>query len=109
MNEPAKTPNQKKFEEATNKSSFSPVGDPRDKANEKATAKEGHEKTEVPSKVNKEVWAQAEHSVLNKSGLHGVNAEGRKAQIQAEYDQMIENDKRTKEWAGDGAILGDTK
>lgn len=60
----------------------------------------------VPKGVNKEVWAQAEQHVGGRSGTSGVNAEGHRKQVQAEYDQMVANDKATKAWAGDSNLLG---
>lgn len=67
--------------------------------------------TSSEPKVNKDVWAQAEQAVLNKNGgWAGVSPEGRKAQIQEQYDQMVSNDESTKKWAGEGGgVLGDTK
>lgn len=63
--------------------------------------------------VNEGLWAQAEHAASNISGTSGVSKEGKRIQAQAMYDQMIENDKALKKWAGGetgpGSILGDTK
>lgn len=64
----------------------------------------------MPSGVNKDVWAQAESAVMNKNGgMAGVGPEGRKAQIQEQYDQIVENNKQTERWAGDSNLLGDKK
>jgi hypothetical protein len=67
------------------------------------------EDTGVPKNVNKEVWAQAEHAALNQGGLNGVDEQGRNKLIRSKYDQMIENDRATKKWAGENGVLGDVK
>lgn len=60
--------------------------------------------------VNKEVWDQAEAAVRNKNGgFAGLSDEGKRAQIQEAYDQMVGNDEQTKKWAGDSNLLGDQK
>lgn len=110
INQP--TPQQKKFEAATGKDSRSPLGGvtPKDGYEEAKTAKQAEDskKTKAPGSVNKDVWAEAEASIVSTTGgFAGVSEEGKKNLIQAEYDQMVENDKKLKEWAGDSPILGD--
>lgn len=61
----------------------------------------------VPKNVNKELWAQAESNALNGGGFAGMDEKAKTALIREQYDQMVENDKKTKAWAGDGGILGD--
>lgn len=82
-----------------------------DKETHKESKEEVKTQTKAPSGVKKELWAEAERIVTNFSGgMHGVSDEGKTAQVQKQYDQMIENDKKDKEWAGDGketGVLGD--
>lgn len=68
------------------------------------------QKSEPKETVNKELWAAAEQAVRNKNGgFAGVSPEGRKRQIQEQYDQMVANDQATKAWAGENGVLGDVK
>lgn len=98
------TPQQKKFEAATGKDSDNALGDVPTK-NPTSPREAG---VNAPSGTNKELWAEAERAALNLSGgFAGVGPEGRKQQIQKQYDAMVESDKQTKAWAGDGGILGD--
>lgn len=92
------TPQQKKFERATGKDSDSAVGDVPHKA------PQTNERNTAPSGVNKDLWAQAESHL---GTMSGTTPEGRKVQIQAEYDKMVASDKQSKEWAGGSGILGD--
>lgn len=73
-----------------------PVKDPKSK-----------EPSNAPKDVDEDVWAQARHAAENMGGLHGVDEAGREALIRGQYDQMVENDKQTKRWGGDGGVLGD--
>lgn len=63
----------------------------------------------TPKDVNKEVWAEAEHSAVNMGGFSGVDKKGREALIRVQYDKMIAQDKQDKEWAGKDGVLGDIK
>lgn len=99
------TPQQKKFEAATGKDSDGAVGDV---ANKKATTAPSRSGVSAPSGTDKDVWAEAEASALGlNGGFAGVGPEGRKNQIQEQYDKMVESDKQTKEWAAGSGILGD--
>lgn len=70
--------------------------------------KANHEDKTGKDSIDKEVWAQARHSAANQTGgFAGVGPEGQQAQIQKHYDQLVENDKNLKKWAGDTGILGD--
>lgn len=90
------TPQQRKFEAKTGKDADSATGDI------------PHQTPKTDSKVNKGLWAEAEHAALNQTGgFSGATKEGRKIAIQEKYDQMVENDKELRKWAGDGGILGD--
>lgn len=60
-----------------------------------------------PKSVNKEVWEAAEHAAVNMGGFSGVDQAGKDRLIRKQYDQMVQNDKTTKEWAGKDGILGD--
>lgn len=62
---------------------------------------------ESDTKVDKDVWAEAEHRARNMGGFAGISEEGKKKLTQEQYDQMLENDKNLKKWAGDSPILGD--
>lgn len=104
------TPQQKKFERATGKDSDSAVGDvdkkqPVQKTDPRASG------VAAPKGADKNVWAEAERAALGVSGgFSGVGEEGRRTQIQKHYDQMVENDKKDKAWAGDGkenGVLGE--
>lgn len=96
------TPQQKKFEKATGKDSDSAVGDVKKPAPTKPETD-----PIVPKGVNKEVWEQAQGQVIDQSGSSGVSQKGLEIQTQERYDKMVEQDKRDKEWAGKGGILGD--
>lgn len=100
------TPQQKKFEASTGKDSDGAVGDvDRKEAVKTSPAVSG---VKSPSGVDEKLWAEAEASALGVSGgFAGVGPEGRKQQIQDQYDKMVASDKQTKEWAGGSGILGD--
>lgn len=100
------TPQQKKFEQATGKDADSAVGGVDTTPIQRTDpARSG---VEAPKGTNKEVWAEAEASAIGlNGGFAGIGTEGRKAQIQEQYDKMVESDKQTKEWAGGSGILGD--
>lgn len=100
------TPQQKKFEAATGKDSDGAVGDvPNKKVTPTSPSVSG---VEAPKGKDKDVWAEAEASALGlNGGFAGVSPEGRKIQIQEQYDKMVESDKQTKEWAAGSGILGD--
>lgn len=101
------TPQQKKFEAATGKDADAAVGDVDRKEVPKRTDP-SVSGVQAPSGTNKEVWAEAEASALGlNGGFAGASPEGRKIQIQEQYDKMVEEDKKTKEWAGGSGILGD--
>lgn len=101
------TPQQKRFETATGKDSDNAVGDVPNKKVE-PTTDPSRSGVEAPSGVDKDLWAEAEASALGlNGGFSGVSPEGRKAQIQEQYDKMVESDKQTKQWAGGSGILGD--
>lgn len=107
------TPQQKKFEQATGKDSDSAVGDVAHRTDEPATDPSASG-VDAPKGLNKDVWAEAERATVNMlGGFAGVGPEGREKQIRERYDQMVQNDKDTKEWAdhsdGPGGLLGDTK
>lgn len=94
------TPQQKKFEAATGKDSDSAVGDVDKKKVELNDAEKRNQK------VNKDLWAEAEHAALNQTGgFSGSSKDARKALTQEKYDQMVANDKKLKE--GFSGILGD--
>lgn len=62
------------------------------------------------SNVNEDVWAEAERSARDKGAISGEVNDGNRHYIQEQYDQMIQNDKNLKAWAGkDSEILGDAK
>lgn len=65
--------------------------------------------TKAPSGADKDVWAQAEANALNGGGFAGLDKEARTKLVQEQYDQMVENDKQTKKWAGGtgDTVLGD--
>ena len=99
------TPQQKRFEQATGKDSDSAVGDVPKKPVATSPSVSG---VPAPSGTDKDVWAEAEASALGlNGGFAGVSPEGRKQQIQEQYDKMVESDKQTKEWAAGSGILGD--
>ena len=59
------------------------------------------EAANVPSDVNKDVWANAETAWRNMSGGRGVSdPKAKEEQIRKHYDQMVESDKQTKAWEG---------
>lgn len=100
------TPQQKKFEKATGKDADSAVGGvdttpiPRTDPSRSGI--------KAPKGTDKDVWAAAEESAIGlNGGFAGIGDEGRKAQIQEQYDKMVESDKQTKEWAAGSGILGD--
>lgn len=95
-----------------------PVGDtPSEKKTPVKTSTVGESSdSSVPKDVNKDVWEQAAHVAEDKGGLSGVDKKGRNALIRVQYDQMIENDRATKDWAGvnkdtkaENTVLGDVK
>ena len=101
------TPQQDKFEKATGKDSDTATGDV-DKKKDTVATDPSASGVSAPSGADKDLWAEAEKAVVNMSGgFAGVGPEGRKQQIQKQYDQMIANDKQTKEWAAGSGILGD--
>lgn len=101
-----KTPAQEKEEAKTGRPVGAPVGDSADTKTE--TTKEAPaSRTTAPSGKNKEVWAQAEANVLGSGGFAGLDNNARTKLVQERYDQMVENDKQTKKWAGDSNLLGD--
>lgn len=107
------TPQQKNFEKATGKDSDSATGDvARKDAPTGTTLTAAQSRTPMPSGVdNQELWAAAEQSALGATGgFSGSSTEGRQTLIRQHYDQMVENDKATRKWAGDDSkngILGD--
>lgn len=97
-----KTPQQKKFEQATGKDSDSATGDVNKRIDNSDSG------IPAPKGADKDLWAQAENSAIGlNGGFGGVGREGRERQIQEQYDKMVESDKQTKEWAGGSGILGD--
>lgn len=100
------TPQQKKFERATGKDSDSATGDVAKK--ERITTDPSRSGIQAPKGADKDVWAAAEESALGlNGGFGGIGPEGRKAQIQEQYDKMVESDNETKKWAQGSGILGD--
>lgn len=107
------TPAQKVEENRTGREAGAPVGDsarvkPSDNTSSKKEAK-ADEASSAPKGVNKEVWAEAEHSASNMGGFSGVDDKGREALTRVQYDKMVATDKTDKEWAGVDGILGDVK
>lgn len=71
-------------------------------------------KKEAPKKSEAEeaLWENARNSAIGQSGgFAGVPKDKRDEQIQKHYDQLVENDKQVKAWAGHGkgepTVLGD--
>lgn len=84
------------------------VGDTPQDDSRKVTVKSDDDKDSgLPKGVNKGVWAQAEHNARNRGGFAGLDDQGRTTLIQEQYDQLVENDEKTKRWGGKDGVLGD--
>lgn len=102
-----KTANAKKEEAKTGRPVGSGVGDSTPSAGLTGQGSSGNRRTPAPSGTNKDLWAEAERQWQNQGGGAGVDPTQSQVAIQERYDQMIDNDKATKKWAGKDGVLGD--
>lgn len=101
------TPNVRREMSRTGREPGEGVGDSTPSAGTAGIGSSGNRRTSAPSGADKDLWSEAERQWRNQGGGAGVDTEAKQAAIQDRYDQMVENDKSLKKWAGEDGILGD--